>query len=85
MLSSIFVMFASFAVIQGASILRREKSCYQYLIENCESAGDQFCCGIEGQPRAFATCDDDGDNYYIASCNLPAAGCSQSGNNVLCT
>ena len=59
-----FLLFISYA---SATLIKRQ-SCYSYVDRKCNYGGEQWCCFTGGQVGTFATCDDDGDPYYIASC-----------------
>lgn len=79
------VAFVILIVSAGARNIRRQESCYGLINKTCVNAGDQFCCVTEGQPGTFASCDYDGEEFYVASCGGISQCIQNDDSSVSCT
>ena len=79
------VVIATFIISASARSLKRQESCYGMINETCVNAGDQFCCVVQGQPGTFATCDNDGDQFYVASCGGTSQCIQNDDSTVTCS
>lgn len=79
------VALAILIVSASARNLRRQQSCYGLIDKTCVNAGDQFCCVVEGQAGTFASCDNDGDEFYVASCGGTSQCIQNDDSSVSCS